>query len=108
MHGPRAPPLRRVAGQDPQPAGAAGSQITAGHRAPHRPRIDPDALGDLRRGEDRSGLAMIVGATTIPIGMLFVPSAGGISYHPNESTTAADIDRGVAVLAAALARISGG
>ena len=51
---------------------------------------------------------MIVGATTIPIGMLFVPSAGGISYHPNESTTAADIDRGVAVLAAALARISGG
>ncbi len=52
--------------------------------------------------------AMIVGATTIPIGMLFVPSAGGISHHPNEFTAAADIDRGVAVLAAALARISGG
>jgi len=52
--------------------------------------------------------AMIVEATPIPIGMLFVPSAGGISHHPNESTAAADVDRGVAVLAAALARISGG
>ena len=41
------------------PAGAAGSQITAGHGAPHRPRIDPDALGDLDRGEDRSGLEVV-------------------------------------------------
>jgi hydantoinase/carbamoylase family amidase len=51
--------------------------------------------------------AMVIGSSGIPIGMLFVPSARGISHHPGEFTEAADVDRGVAVLAAALARLSG-
>jgi hydantoinase/carbamoylase family amidase len=49
--------------------------------------------------------AMILGGR-VPIGMLFVPSAGGISHHPDEYTAPAQIDRGTAVLAAALARLS--
>jgi ureidoglycolate amidohydrolase len=49
--------------------------------------------------------AMVV-ARRVPIGMIFVPSAGGISHHPAEHTDAADIDRGVAVLAGTLARLA--
>lgn len=49
--------------------------------------------------------AMILGAD-VPVGMLFVPSAGGVSHHPDEHTDPADIERGIAVLAGALARLS--
>jgi len=49
--------------------------------------------------------AMVLGAK-VPMGMIFVPSAGGLSHHPDEYTAAADIDRGVQVLAGALARLA--
>ncbi len=50
--------------------------------------------------------AMIMGAV-VPIGMVFVPSAGGVSHHPAEFTSPEDLDRGVAVLAGTLARLAG-
>jgi hydantoinase/carbamoylase family amidase len=50
--------------------------------------------------------AMVL-AAEVPIGMLFVPSLRGISHHPDEHTDAADIDRGVDVLAGTLARLAG-
>ena len=49
--------------------------------------------------------AMIIGAR-VPIGMLFVPSAGGVSHHPDEHTDPADIERGVRVLAGTLERLA--
>jgi hydantoinase/carbamoylase family amidase len=49
--------------------------------------------------------AMIMGAR-VPIGMIFVPSAGGISHHPDEYTDPDDIERGVQVLAGTLARLA--
>ncbi|HWF75271.1 MAG TPA: Zn-dependent hydrolase [Solirubrobacteraceae bacterium] len=49
--------------------------------------------------------AMVLGAK-VPMGMIFVPSVGGLSHHPDEYTEAADIDRGVRVLAGALARLA--
>lgn len=50
--------------------------------------------------------AMIM-AATVPVGMIFVPSAGGISHHPDEYTAPEQIDAGVLVLAGALARLAG-
>jgi acetylornithine deacetylase/succinyl-diaminopimelate desuccinylase-like protein len=49
--------------------------------------------------------AMILGSR-VPIGMIFVPSAGGISHHPDEFTAPADLERGVQVLAGTLARLA--
>jgi acetylornithine deacetylase/succinyl-diaminopimelate desuccinylase-like protein len=49
--------------------------------------------------------AMIMGAR-VPIGMIFVPSHGGISHHPDEFTDPADLERGVRVLAGTLARLA--
>jgi hydantoinase/carbamoylase family amidase len=49
--------------------------------------------------------AMIMGAR-VPIGMIFVPSAGGVSHHPDEYTAPADLDHGVAVLAGTLERLA--
>jgi hydantoinase/carbamoylase family amidase len=49
--------------------------------------------------------AMIMGRR-VPVGMVFVPSAGGISHHPDEYTAPADLDRGVQVLAGALKRLA--
>jgi hydantoinase/carbamoylase family amidase len=49
--------------------------------------------------------AMVLGAE-VPIGMIFVPSAGGLSHHPDEYTPPEEIDRGVAVLAGTLARLA--
>jgi hydantoinase/carbamoylase family amidase len=49
--------------------------------------------------------AMVL-AAGVPIGMIFVPSAKGISHHPDEHTAAEDIDRGVDVLAGTLARLA--
>jgi hydantoinase/carbamoylase family amidase len=49
--------------------------------------------------------AMVLG-TQVPIGMIFVPSVNGLSHHPDEYTAPADLDRGVQVLAGALARLA--
>ena len=49
--------------------------------------------------------AMIMGAN-VPIGMIFVPSAGGVSHHPDEYTAPADLDHGVQVLAGTLERLA--
>ena len=49
--------------------------------------------------------AMILGAR-VPIGMIFVPSAGGVSHHPDEFTAPEELDRGVQVLAGTLARLA--
>jgi hydantoinase/carbamoylase family amidase len=49
--------------------------------------------------------AMVMG-TRIPIGMIFVPSAGGISHHPDEYTAPADLEHGVRVLAGTLERLA--
>ena len=50
--------------------------------------------------------AMVL-AQEIPMGMIFVPSAGGISHSPDEFTAPEDITRGVRVLAHTLARLAG-
>jgi len=49
--------------------------------------------------------AMILAAVA-PVGMLFVPSRNGISHHPAEHTDPEQLDAGVAVLTAALARLA--
>ena len=49
----------------------------------------------------------LVLAEKVPTGMLFVPSAKGISHHPDEHTDPADIDRGVDVLAGTIRRLAG-
>ncbi|MHB8691692.1 MAG: allantoate amidohydrolase [Solirubrobacteraceae bacterium] len=49
--------------------------------------------------------AMVLGAH-VPIGMIFVPSVGGISHSPLEYTAPEDIERGVGVLAATLRRLA--
>jgi acetylornithine deacetylase/succinyl-diaminopimelate desuccinylase-like protein len=49
--------------------------------------------------------AMIMGAR-VPIGMIFVPSRGGVSHHPDEFTAPEDLARGVQVLAGTLARLA--
>jgi hydantoinase/carbamoylase family amidase len=49
--------------------------------------------------------AMIVGRR-VPVGMIFVPSAGGVSHHPDEYTAPEDLDRGVRVLAGTLERLA--
>jgi len=38
--------------------------------------------------------------------MIFVPSDGGISHHPDEHTDPDDLERGVRVLAGTLARLA--
>ena len=49
--------------------------------------------------------AMIMGRR-VPVGMVFVPSRGGVSHHPDEYTAPAELDRGVAVLAGTLERLA--
>ena len=50
--------------------------------------------------------AMVLGPH-VPIGMIFVPSVGGLSHSPLEFTAPEDLDRGVRVLAATLRRLAG-
>jgi allantoate deiminase len=50
--------------------------------------------------------AMVL-ARHVPAGMLFVPSRGGISHSPDEHTEPEQLERGVRVLAAALAELAG-
>jgi hydantoinase/carbamoylase family amidase len=47
-------------------------------------------------------------ARVAPTGMLFIPCAGGVSHRPDEFSSEADIGRGVAALALALAQLAGG
>ena len=47
-------------------------------------------------------------ARVCPIGMIFIPSKGGISHRPDEFSAPADIARGADVLARTLARLSQG
>jgi hydantoinase/carbamoylase family amidase len=49
--------------------------------------------------------AMIMGRR-IPVGMIFVPSRGGVSHHPDEYTSPQELARGVAVLAGTLERLA--
>jgi hydantoinase/carbamoylase family amidase len=49
--------------------------------------------------------AMIMGRR-VPVGMIFVPSAGGVSHHPDEYTAPEDLELGVRVLAGTLARLA--
>jgi ureidoglycolate amidohydrolase len=49
--------------------------------------------------------AMIMGRR-VPVGMIFVPSAGGVSHHPDEYTPPEDLERGVQVLAGTLSRLA--
>jgi hydantoinase/carbamoylase family amidase len=49
--------------------------------------------------------AMILGAA-VPIGMVFVPSRGGVSHHPDEYTEPEQLEAGVRVLSRVLARLS--
>jgi hydantoinase/carbamoylase family amidase len=49
--------------------------------------------------------AMIMGRR-VPVGMIFVPSRGGVSHHPDEYTAPEELDRGVAVLAGTLRRLA--
>jgi len=50
--------------------------------------------------------AMIMGRR-VPVGMIFVPSRGGVSHHPDEYTAPEQLDQGVAVLARTLERLAG-
>jgi N-carbamoyl-L-amino-acid hydrolase len=54
-------------------------------------------------GHDAQDIARIV-----PIGMIFVPSVGGISHSPREYTAPADITHGVDVLLRAVVAIDAG
>jgi allantoate deiminase len=49
--------------------------------------------------------AMVL-ARVMPVGMLFVPSVGGVSHHPDEHTEPADLDLGVDVLTGTLRRLA--
>jgi hydantoinase/carbamoylase family amidase len=49
--------------------------------------------------------AMVL-ARRMPVGMLFVPSVGGVSHHPDEHTDPADLDLGVEVLTRTLRRLA--
>ena len=41
------------------------------------------------------------------VGMIFVPSRGGVSHHPDEYAEPEQLDKGVAVLAGTLDRLAG-
>jgi hydantoinase/carbamoylase family amidase len=49
--------------------------------------------------------AMIM-AAKVPVGMIFVPSRGGISHHPDEYTAPEQVDDGARVLAGTLRRLA--
>jgi hydantoinase/carbamoylase family amidase len=81
--------------------------------------MDRGLMGVLREEIERRGLevvelssgaghdAGVLAAAGVPAAMLFVRSAGGISHHPDEETSPADVAVAVDVLAAAAARLAG-
>ncbi len=50
--------------------------------------------------------AMVM-AAKVPVGMIFVPSRGGVSHHPDEYTAPEQVDDGARVLAGTLRRLAG-
>jgi N-carbamoyl-L-amino-acid hydrolase len=54
-------------------------------------------------GHDAQDLAKIA-----PIGMIFVPSVGGISHAPDEFTSALDMANGASVLLHTVLAVDGG
>lgn len=81
--------------------------------------FDPKVLDTLRAAARRQGIAthdLPSGAghdagfvsRVAPSGMLFVPCAGGVSHHPSESATPADLAAGTRVLAEALVTLASG
>jgi acetylornithine deacetylase/succinyl-diaminopimelate desuccinylase-like protein len=86
-------PFRRV-----EPVAMSGAPLAALRAAA------PEAL-ELSSGAGHD--AGILAAAGVPTGMLFVRSLnGGVSHSPDELSSAEDIERAVAVLAAALASIA--
>lgn len=79
----------------------------------------PAVLDAVRRAVTRQGLtsmelpsgaghdAQFV-ARVAPAGMIFVPCAGGVSHHPTESATPADLAAGTRVLTEALVELANG
>lgn len=52
--------------------------------------------------------ALLLSLQIAPTGMIFIPCRNGWSHRPDEFASAADIGRGVEVLALTLARLAGG
>jgi allantoate deiminase len=81
--------------------------------------MDASLTGQLRDEIESRGLpvvelasgaghdAGVLAAAGVPAAMLFVRSEGGISHHPDESTTPEDVALAVDVLAAATASLAG-
>jgi len=46
-------------------------------------------------------------ARLAPVGMIFIPSIGGISHSPKEFSTPKDIENGANVLLAAVMKVDG-
>jgi ureidoglycolate amidohydrolase len=85
------------------PPVAAGAEVLAAVEAA------ADAAGFSRRRmvsrayHDSTFMAQV----TPRMGMIFVPCRGGVSHRPDEFAAPADVERGVRVLAAALAALAG-
>lgn len=47
-------------------------------------------------------------AHIFPVGMIFIPCRGGVSHHPSEFSTEAQMEKGVRTLALTLAELAGG
>ncbi len=84
------------------------------HSAPTDPRLR-DLVEDAARSRDMSTLRMPSGAghdaqsiaQFAPVGMIFVPSVGGISHSPDELTRPEDVVNGAEVLLGALRAADG-
>ncbi|HEY0832427.1 MAG TPA: M20 family metallo-hydrolase [Azospirillum sp.] len=99
-----------------QHAGACEVRVTESFTAPPL-LFDARVLDRLRAAAGRQGVpyrelpsgaghdAAFV-AKLAPAGMLFVPCARGVSHHPDESATPADLATGTRVLAEALAELA--
>ncbi|MGI8664450.1 MAG: Zn-dependent hydrolase [Jatrophihabitans sp.] len=101
---------RSLAGRLDQIAASCRVQISQAPVMRCAPALgDPRLIEQISSAADRLGLesmllasgaghdAQVMAAET-PIGMIFVPSIGGISHAPGESTAAADLVRGADVL----------
>ena len=53
-------------------------------------------------GHDAQDMARLA-----PVGMIFIPSIGGISHSPKEFSTAKDIENGAKVLLGAVMKVDG-
>jgi ureidoglycolate amidohydrolase len=84
------------------PPAAAGAEVLAAVEAA------ADAAGfSRRRMVSRAYHDSTFMAQVTRMGMIFVPCRGGVSHRPDEFAAPADVERGVRVLAAALAALAG-